>query len=129
MNRRTRFAAAGLAAVALAGATSAGTAMAGRESSNNEVRNVIYLLGDGMGRTHVTAARERYYGADGKLVMETLPNVGQNRTYSVEPGSGQPGGAVDGSAHPRWRVCGAGCWASAGSAAHARQTGRHPAWA
>ena len=73
MNRRTRFAAAGLAAVALAGATSAGTAMAGRESSNNEVRNVIYLLGDGMGRTHVTAARERYYGADGKLVMETLP--------------------------------------------------------
>ena len=91
MNRRTRFAAAGLAAVALAGATSAGTAMAGRESSNNEVRNVIYLLGDGMGRTHVTAARERYYGADGKLVMETLPNVGQNRTYSVEPGSGQPG--------------------------------------
>lgn len=45
------------------------------------------------------------------------------------PSSGQPGGAVDGSAHPRWRVCGAGCWASAGSAAHARQTGRHPAWA
>lgn len=54
-------------------------------------KNVIYLLGDGMGRTHVTAARERFYGADGKLVMETLPSHGSVSTYAVEKNSGQPG--------------------------------------
>jgi alkaline phosphatase len=54
-------------------------------------RNVIYLLGDGMGRTHVTAARERYHGAEGKLVMETLPAHGSVSTYAVEKNSGQPG--------------------------------------
>ena len=42
-----------------------------------------------MGRTHVTAARERYYGADGHLVMETLPATGQVSTYSVNKLSGQ----------------------------------------
>ena len=56
-------------------------------------KNVIYLLGDGMGRSHVTAARERYYGAEGRLVMETLPSHGSVSTYSVEKNSGQPGEA------------------------------------
>ncbi|MFP5366401.1 MAG: alkaline phosphatase [Actinomycetes bacterium] len=54
-------------------------------------KNVIYLLGDGMGRTQVTAARERFYGAGGKLVMETLPAHGSVGTYAVEKNSGQPG--------------------------------------
>ena len=57
------------------------------------VKNVIYLLGDGMGRTHVSAARQRYYGAAGSLAMEQLPVVGQVRTYAVEKLSGQPGEA------------------------------------
>ncbi|WP_148612779.1 alkaline phosphatase [Nocardioides rubriscoriae] len=83
-------------------ASLAGTAgIAGAESSrhgdqadhgkNGKIKNVIYLLGDGMGRTHVTAARTRYYGADGHLVMESLPAVGQVSTYAVQQGSGQPG--------------------------------------
>lgn len=55
------------------------------------VDNVIYLLGDGMGRTHVTAARDRFYGASGSLNMERLPILGQVRTYAVEEKSGQPG--------------------------------------
>jgi alkaline phosphatase len=46
-----------------------------------------------MGRTHVDAARLRYYGANGKLNMEQMPVVGQNATYSVEKNSGQPGEA------------------------------------
>ena len=54
-------------------------------------QNVIYLLGDGMGRTHVTAARERFYGADGELAMESLPAQGYVSTYAVEKLSGQPG--------------------------------------
>lgn len=90
MNKSFRLAAAAVALASIVGTGMAGVAEA-RRGNDREIRNVIYLLGDGMGRTHVTAARERYYGADGKLVMETLPNVGQNRTYSVEPGSGQPG--------------------------------------
>jgi len=44
-----------------------------------------------MGRTHVTAARERYYGSDGKLAMETLPSQSFISTYAVEKLSGQPG--------------------------------------
>ena len=59
--------------------------------SRNRVENVIYLLGDGMGRTHVTAARQRYYGAAGALNMERLPVVGQVKTYAVQKNSGQPG--------------------------------------
>jgi alkaline phosphatase len=46
-----------------------------------------------MGRTHVTAGRERFYGANGKLVMETLPAQGYVSTYAVEKKSGQPGQA------------------------------------
>ena len=63
----------------------------GHGQSKGKIKNVIYLLGDGMGRTHVTAARERYYGADGKLNMEKFPAVGQVSTYAVQQASGQPG--------------------------------------
>ena len=84
-----------LLAGAAGGATAAGSTAnaASDDGRRGSITNVIYLLGDGMGRTHVTAARERYYGAQGKLVMETLPVVGQVKTYAVEPLSGQPGAA------------------------------------
>ena len=59
------------------------------------VKNVIYLLGDGMGRTHVTAGRERYYGAAGTLNMERLPVVGQVATYAVEKGTDTPALVTD----------------------------------
>lgn len=80
-----------LSAAALMATTVAGTAAAQNSHSGGRVKNVIYLLGDGMGRSHVTAARERYYGAAGSLNMEKLPVVGQVRTYSVQKNSGQPG--------------------------------------
>ncbi|MET4705500.1 alkaline phosphatase [Frigoribacterium sp. UYMn621] len=74
-------------------AGTAGVASAHGDSGDDRGRakNVIYLLGDGMGRTHVTAARERFYGSDGKLTMETLPAQGYVSTYAVEKLSGQPG--------------------------------------
>ncbi|HYN30878.1 MAG TPA: alkaline phosphatase [Dermatophilaceae bacterium] len=92
---RRRTAAAGALAVAtgLGVAGAAAGPATGADSGKREIRNVIYLLGDGMGRTHVTAARERYEGADGQLAMERLPVVGQVSTYSVERMSGQPGSA------------------------------------
>ncbi len=63
----------------------------GNHGNHGKIKNVIYLLGDGMGRTHVTAARDRYYGAAGKLQMERLPAVGQVSTYAIQQDSGQPG--------------------------------------
>ncbi|MFJ9588688.1 alkaline phosphatase [Streptomyces acidicola] len=89
-----------LTVVATTGALAAGTAVAANStplqgSQNAKIRNVIYLVGDGMGRTHVTAARERYYGASGKLNMEQLPNYGAVATYAVETGSDQPALVTD----------------------------------
>ncbi|MFE2326700.1 alkaline phosphatase [Streptomyces sp. NPDC059385] len=89
-----------VAVLAMAGALAAGTAVAANsapqhEESGREIRNVIYLLGDGMGRTHVTAGRDRFYGASGKLNMERLPYTGAVATYAVEKGSDQPSLVTD----------------------------------
>ena len=48
-----------MVAAVLAGAVTAGigTAAASNGDDEGRIKNVIYLLGDGMGRTHVTAAR------------------------------------------------------------------------
>ncbi|GAA4102597.1 alkaline phosphatase [Nocardioides kongjuensis] len=94
---RSRIKTTALAAVLLAGTAGVGAGLANQataaEPAAGKAKNVIYLLGDGMGRTHVTAGRERFYGADGKLNMETMPVVGQVSTYAVEKNSGQPGAA------------------------------------
>ena len=58
-------------------------------------KNIILLIGDGMGRTHVTAGRERFYGAAGRLNMEKAPVVGQVATWAVEEGSAQPALVTD----------------------------------
>lgn len=83
---------AALAAVLTATAISV-PASAAPDANSGRTKNVIYLVGDGMGRTHVTAGRERFYGAEGKMVMETLPSQGYVSTYAVEKNSGQPGEA------------------------------------
>jgi alkaline phosphatase len=98
-----RRATAALVTLATAGSAALGVTAASQASAapadKAKIKNVIYLLGDGMGRTHVTAARERFHGADGHLTMETLPVVGQVSTYSVEKNSGQPG---DADFHPNY---------------------------
>jgi alkaline phosphatase len=95
MQGRTRVTAVAVVALAAVAGTTVTNAQAGERNGGDgrRVTNVIYFLGDGMGRTHVTAARERYYGADGELNMERLPVLGQVATYSVERRSGQPGSA------------------------------------
>ncbi|MUK02197.1 alkaline phosphatase [Vibrio cholerae] len=93
-----------LASVTIAGALIATTAIGGiaspalangpdkfNKSDKGRAQNVILLVGDGMGRTHVTAGRERFEGAAGLLRMETLPSQGYVKTYAVEENSGQPG--------------------------------------
>ena len=83
-------------ALALAGATAAtavavspaGTATAA--SSPGTAKNIILLIGDGMGRTHVTAGRDRFYGGAGRLTMERAPVVGQVATFASERFSNKP---------------------------------------
>ncbi len=79
---------AGVAGSTVLGTTA--TASADSQHDSRRIKNVIYLLGDGMGRTHVTAARERYYGAAGKLNMEKLRASGQVSTYAVRSAPASP---------------------------------------
>ena len=71
--------------------TGGAAAVAAENGNNGRIKNVIYLLGDGMGVTQVAATRERYEGLNGQLAMETLPVKGFVSTYAVEKLSGQPG--------------------------------------
>ncbi|MFI9503327.1 alkaline phosphatase [Nocardia sp. NPDC052566] len=89
--KRSRFGpAAALAAATLVTTSVLAGCATGRDEAAGQVRNIIYLLGDGMGRSHITAARERFYGASGRLTMERLPHIGAVSTYAVEPNSAQP---------------------------------------
>jgi alkaline phosphatase len=71
--------------------TGAGTAVADdRADRGRTVKNIILLIGDGMGQTHVDAARQVRYGAAGALQMEQLDVSGRVSTWAVERGSDQP---------------------------------------
>lgn len=50
-----------------------------------KVKNVIYMIGDGMGPNHIEVAREKTGGnINGKLYMDALPNKGYETTYSLD---------------------------------------------
>lgn len=51
-----------------------------------KARNVILLIGDGMGDSEITIARNYVYGAAGRLPgIDALPLTGQYTTYSLHP--------------------------------------------
>src|SRR5262249_3770506 len=50
-------------------------------------KNVIFLLGDGMGTQEITAARY-YQGVNNKLNVDRMPFTGFDTTWSVKPGAG-----------------------------------------
>lgn len=50
---------------------------------DGQARNVILFLGDGMGDSEITVARNYALGAAGVLNMDTLPLTGEYTTYSV----------------------------------------------
>lgn len=87
LQRACALAALATTAVAAVTLTAGGPATAAPPA---KAKNIILLIGDGMGRTHVTAGRQRFYGAGGRLSMERAPVVGQVSTYAVEPGSNLP---------------------------------------
>jgi alkaline phosphatase len=76
------------AAVVLAASlTIFGTTVAsggGHDSAGRGPRNVILLLGDGMGDSEITMARDYWKGAGGRLAMDSLPETGAYTTYSVD---------------------------------------------
>src|SRR4051794_41326658 len=85
----------GGALLAALGITTLTTTAHADDGSAPKAKNVIFLLGDGMGVSHVDAARIRYHGAKGQLNMEQMPVLGKVQTYSVEPASSKPNYVTD----------------------------------
>ncbi|MFF4601511.1 alkaline phosphatase [Streptomyces sp. NPDC001339] len=59
--------------------------------------NVILLIGDGMGDSEITLARDYTVGAGGRLALDGLPSTGTYTTYSVRP-DGSPEYVTDSAA-------------------------------
>jgi alkaline phosphatase len=87
------------AALAVAVAAMAAVATAHHDSDDNsreikklidsdKPKNVILLIGDGMGDSEITLGRYYGKGAEGTLNMETLPFAGELITYGLSAGPG-----------------------------------------
>src|SRR5215470_17310501 len=50
-------------------------------------KNVILFLGDGMGDSEITVARNYQVGANGRLTMDSLPFTGEYTTYALQEGN------------------------------------------
>jgi alkaline phosphatase len=90
-----------VAAIVAIGATGAAAAVAASTStapdnsqaikkaiSSKKPKNVILLVGDGMGDAEVTLGKYYGKGAGGTLNMETLPFTGSVTTWNLTPGPG-----------------------------------------
>jgi alkaline phosphatase/streptomycin-6-phosphatase len=56
---------------------------------DREPRNVIFLLGDGMGTQEITAARY-YQGVNNELEVDAMPFTGFDTTWSLKPAAAPP---------------------------------------
>ena len=56
---------------------------------NKHPKNVIFLLGDGMGTQEITAARY-YQGVSNPLNVDRMPFTGFDTTWSVKPAAAPP---------------------------------------
>jgi alkaline phosphatase/streptomycin-6-phosphatase len=55
-----------------------------RSIDDGRARNVILFLGDGMGDSEITVARNYQAGANGRLWMDSLPLTGEYTTYALQ---------------------------------------------
>jgi alkaline phosphatase/streptomycin-6-phosphatase len=55
-----------------------------RAIQGGRARNVILFLGDGMGDSEITVARNYQVGANGRLWMDSLPLTGEYTTYALQ---------------------------------------------
>jgi alkaline phosphatase len=60
------------------------TSAAKHAIQGGRARNVILLIGDGMGDSEITIARNYQVGANGRLAMDSLPLTGAYTTYAVQ---------------------------------------------
>jgi alkaline phosphatase len=58
-----------------------------RAIDGGRAKNVIMFLGDGMGDSEITIARNYHVGAAGRLSMDGLPLSGEYTTYAVKKGT------------------------------------------
>nr|CAG38708.1 putative lividomycin-phosphate phosphatase [Streptomyces lividus] len=94
--RVSRAAVALLVAAAVPTLTSA-TADGTGGGSPRAARNVILLIGDGMGDSEITLARDYTVGAGGRLNLDRFPSTGTYTTYSVDS-RGRPDYVTDSAA-------------------------------
>ncbi|MCQ8193035.1 alkaline phosphatase [Streptomyces rugosispiralis] len=90
-----------VAAAAVAATTSAG-AFDSKEQARSAIKggkakNVILLIGDGMGDSEMTLARDYTVGADGRLNLDKFPLTGAYTTYAVHA-DGTPDYVTDSAA-------------------------------
>jgi len=76
-----------LVASTVRGAPSDRTAEVREAIDDGCARNVILLIGDGLGDSEITAARNYHVGAAGRLALDTLPLTGAYTTYAVSEAS------------------------------------------
>jgi alkaline phosphatase/streptomycin-6-phosphatase len=55
-----------------------------QQIQGGRARNIILFIGDGMGDSEITAARNYQVGAAGRLAMDTFPLTGSVTTYSLQ---------------------------------------------
>lgn len=90
LKQRTFFVAATVAATILAlGTASTGKADSSPQSLKQSIvagraKNIILFIGDGMGDSEITIARNYSVGAAGRLALDTLPLTGEYTTYSLQ---------------------------------------------
>lgn len=70
-------------AVALAAVPGDRTSEVRSAIEGGQAKNVILLIGDGMGDSEITVARNYTVGAGGRLAIDDFPLTGQMTTYSV----------------------------------------------
>ncbi|MEU4211709.1 alkaline phosphatase [Streptomyces sp. NPDC026206] len=87
---------AGIAVPAGAAAPDSGPAPS-HTATGGTARNVILLIGDGMGDSEITLARNYTVGAAGRLHMDRLPMTGAYTTYAVDK-NGRPDYVTDSAA-------------------------------
>lgn len=70
-----------------------------RALDGKSAKNVILLIGDGMGDSEITVARNYQYGADGRFPgIDALPLTGQYTTFSLDKKNGKPDYVTDSAA-------------------------------
>ncbi|MFE6686927.1 alkaline phosphatase [Streptomyces sp. NPDC057743] len=88
--------AAGVAVTTVAGAADT-RQQAQRAIQGGKAKNVILLIGDGMGDSEITLARDYVVGANGRLNMDKFPLTGAYTTYAVHA-DGTPDYVTDSAA-------------------------------